>query len=99
GGGAINISSAGSGTHTWSYKGAFDRLNMPTGYRVPIEYLDRVYLLGSSANPDKLVYSGVQTNGAVSWTSGNGEVNLEPEEGAGGLVAAGKVPGYLILFK
>lgn len=99
GGSAVDITDTGSGTHTWSYAGALDRINMPTGYKIPIEFLDRVYLLNSTANPDKIVYSGVATSGAVSWTSGNGFVNLEPEEGAGGITGAGKVPGYILFFK
>lgn len=81
--------------------GDFDLANMPTGYKVAIEYLDRVYLLvnATAANADEIVYSGVQTGGAVSWTVGNGSVTLEPEEGAGGLTGAGKVPGYILFFK
>jgi hypothetical protein len=99
GGSAVDITGTGSGTQTWSFKGNLDRLNMPTGYKVAIEFLDRVYMLVHATNIDTIVYSGVATSGAVSWTSGNGSVNLEPEDGAGGLVGAGKVPGYILFFK
>lgn len=79
--------------------GDFDLGNMPSGYKVAIEFLDRVYLLAHGTNIDRIVYSGIATAGAVSWTVDNGTVNLEPEEGAGGLVGAGKVPGYILFFK
>lgn len=79
--------------------GDFDLANMPTGYKIAIEFLDRVYLLAHGTNIDKIEYSGVQTAGAVSWTVDNGTVNLEPEEGAGGITGAGKVPGYILFFK
>lgn len=90
-----------NGTSWVTTGGDFDLANMPTGYKVAIEFLDRVYLLvhDTASNKDRIVYSGVQTAGAVSWTADNGEVNLEPEEGAGGLIGAGKVPGYILFFK
>lgn len=81
--------------------GDFDLSNMPTGYSIAIEFLDRVYLMGSTSNPDKIVYSSTPSGSplTVSWTVDNGFVNLEPEEGAGGITGAGKVPGYLLIFK
>ena len=81
--------------------GVFDLANMPTGFKIVIEYLDRVYLMGKDATPDLIQYSSTPFGSplAVSWTVGNGSVNLEPEEGAGGITGAGKVPGYLLIFK
>lgn len=88
-----------NGTSWITTGGDFDLANMPTGYKVAIEFLDRVYLLVHGTNIDRIQYSGVATAGAVSWTVDAGTVNLEPEEGAGGLVGAGKVPGYILFFK
>lgn len=81
--------------------GDFDLGNMPTGYKVAIEFLDRVYLFVNATNPDRFVYSGTPTGSplAVSWTVDNGQVDLEPEDGGGGIVGAGKVPGYILIFK
>lgn len=79
--------------------GAFDLGNMPAGNKYVIEFLDRVYLAGSTAAPDKIFYSGVASSGAVSWTVGNGFVNVEPEDNGGGIKGFGKVPGYLIILK
>ena len=80
--------------------GAFDLANIP--FAEPshvIEWLDRVYLFGDAANPDRLYYSGSADGGAISWTVGNGYVDIEPEDGGGGLTAVGKVPGFLLIFK
>lgn len=79
--------------------GVFDLANMPTGYKYPKEFLDRVYLWGKSSSPYTLAYSGVLSSGTVSWTSGNGTVEIEPEDNGGEPTGLGKVPGYILIFK
>lgn len=80
--------------------GAFDLANLPgTNCELGIEWLDRVYVAGDSSNPDRLYYSSTPVSGAISWTSGNGYIDIEPEDGGGGITALGKVPGYLMVFK
>ncbi|HEX5637972.1 MAG TPA: hypothetical protein VFY78_12840, partial [Gammaproteobacteria bacterium] len=81
--------------------GAFDLANIPSSNTVSfgLEWLDRVYLAGDTANPDRLYYSSTPTAGAVSWTSGNGYIDIEPEDGGGGIKGLGKVPGFLLVFK
>lgn len=79
--------------------GVFDLANMPTGYKYAAEFLDRVYLWGKTASPYTLAYSGVLTTGTVSWTSGNGTVEIEPDDNGGEGTGLGKVPGYLLIFK
>jgi len=81
--------------------GVFDLGNIPGSNKcsIGIEWKSRVYLLGDTAEPDRLYYSSVISGGAVSWTSGNGNVDIEPEDGGGGLKGIGKVPGYLLIFK
>lgn len=80
--------------------GAFDLANIPFAEpSLCIEWLDRIYLAGDTANPDRLYYSSTPSSGAISWTSGNGFIDLEPEEGAGTIKAFAKVPGYLLVFK
>ena len=80
--------------------GAFDLANMPIATPSHIvEWLDRVYLIGDTTNPDRLYYSGPASDGAISWTVSNGWVDIEPEDGGGGLTALGKVPGFLLIFK
>lgn len=81
--------------------GAFDLANIPGSNKnkYPIEFLDRVYLAGDTAKPTRLYYSGVSDGSTVSWTSGNGFVDIEPEDGGGALTGLGKVPGYILVFK
>ena len=77
--------------------GAFDLANIPVNPHFVAEFLDRVYVARNG--DDTLYYSSVPTAGAVSWTSGNGSVEIEPEDGGGGFKGFGKVPGYLLIFK
>lgn len=79
--------------------GVFDLANMPTGYKFAIVFLSRVYLWGKAASPYTLAYSGILTTGTVSFTSGNGTVEIEPEDNGGAATGLGKVPGYTLLFK
>jgi len=81
--------------------GPFDLANIPGSNlcSLGIEWLDRVYLAGDTANPDRLYYSSTPTAGNISWTAGNGFIDIEPEDGGGGIKALGKVPGFLIIFK
>lgn len=84
---------------TWvTTGGPFDLGNMPTGLYIN-EFKDRVYIAGNTTEPDRLYYSSIQTAGAVSWTSGNGFIDIEPEDGGGGISGLAKVPGYLLVFK
>ncbi len=78
--------------------GAFDLANMPAG-KLCIEFLDRVYVAGVTATLSRLLYSGVSNGSTVSWTSGNGYVDIEPEDSGGPMTALGKVPGYILIFK
>ena len=80
--------------------GVFDLANMPTGYKYPKEFLDRVYLWGHATTPYTLKYSTILESGAITWTTGDaGDVEIEPEDGGGEATGLGKVPGYLLIFK
>lgn len=81
--------------------GAFDLANIPSSNKVNLcqSFLSRVYVSGDSANPSRLYYSGVSTAGAVSWTSGNGYIDIDVNDSAGPITALSKVPGYLLIFK
>lgn len=78
--------------------GVFDVANMPKGKYV-VEWKDKVYTAGVSGSPDTLYYSSTPKAGAVSWTEGNGFINIEPEDGGGTITALAKSPGYLLIFK
>ena len=83
--------------------GAFDLANVPGSNKLKycIEWQDRVYLAGNTAagTSDTVYYSSTPTTGAISWTSGNGSINIEPEDGGGTITGFGKVPGYILIFK
>jgi hypothetical protein len=80
--------------------GAFDVANMPHGTMV-LEWKDRVYTAGVSTSPALLYYSGIADSSTrtVSWTVGNGNIEIEQEDGGGAITALEKVPGYLLIFK
>ena len=90
--------STADGTSWVTTGGNLDIANMPQG-KYGIEFKDRVYIAGVSGNLDRLYYSSIPSGGAVSWTSGNGYIDIEPEEGAGAITGLAKVPGYLLIFK
>lgn len=89
-----------NGTEWITTGGTFDLGNFPTGATIAIEWRDRVYT-NISTSPDKVMYSGIAdaTARTVSWTSGNGFIMMEQEDGGGGITAYAKCPGYLLVFK
>jgi hypothetical protein len=76
--------------------------DMPAGKYV-LNWKDRVYVAGVSGYPDRLYFSsiyGVPDAGKVSWTDDTaGNIEIDPEDGAGGIVGLAKVPGYLLILK
>ncbi len=82
--------------------GNLDVGNMPAG-KYAVNWKDKVYIAGVSANPDRLFFSslyGVPDAGKISWTDETaGNIDIDPEDGAGGIVGLAKVPGYLLIFK
>lgn len=97
----VNGTEAKSSTDltTWvSTGGNLDIGNMNKGTLIN-EWHDRVYLAGKTSNPDRLYYSSTPTGGAISWTVGNGFIDIEPDDNGGGITALSKCPGYELIFK
>jgi len=90
--------SSTDGTAWVTSGGNLDIGNCPAGKYV-IEWHDRVYVAGVTGNLDRLYYSSTPTAGVISWTSGNGNIDIEPYEGQGAITGLAKVPGYLLIFK
>jgi len=85
--------------NTWVTTGGnLDIGNCPAG-KFAIEWHDKVWVAGVSAAKDTLYYSSTPTGGAISWTTDNGSIIIEPYEGQGNITGLGKVPGYLLVFK
>jgi len=77
--------------------GAFDLANMPNGKFV-IVFKDQVIVAGVSGAPDTLQISSIPTSGAISWTSGNRSITVDPDSN-GNITGIGKIAGLLIVFK
>jgi len=90
--------SSTDGTAWVATAGNLDIGNCPKG-KFAIEWRDRVYVAGVSSALDRLYYSSIPTSGAISWTAGNGYIDVEPYEGQGAITGLAKVPGYLLIFK
>ena len=85
--------------NTWvTSSGNLDVGNMPAG-KFAIEWRDKIFLAGVSATKDTVFISSIPTAGAISWTSGNDSITIEPFEGQGTITGLGKVPGYVLIFK
>jgi hypothetical protein len=78
--------------------GNLDIGNMPKG-KFGIEWHDKVFTAGVTGNLDRLYYSSIPIAGVISWTVGNGYMDIEPYEGQGAITGLGKVPGYILIFK
>lgn len=92
-------SQAWTGTGAWTTTGgALDIANFPkTKYATVLN--GRVFAAGNSTYPTRLYKSSIVSSLAVSWTSGNGTVDVFPNDGSGnisGLVGNGKV---ILIFK
>lgn len=69
-----------------------------------INWKDRVYVAGDEDKRDRIYFStiyGVPNDGEVGWEidDGAGYIDVDPEDGAGGITGLAKVPGYLLIFK
>jgi hypothetical protein len=91
--------SSANGTTWVTTGGNLDVGNMPNGQYI-LEWKDKVYVAGVNSNLDRLYFSSLPIDGAISWTDDTaGYIDIEPEEGAGPIVGLAKVPGYLLMFK
>jgi hypothetical protein len=93
-----NATSSADGDSWVTSGGNLDVGNCPKG-KYAVEWHDKVHIAGVSGNLDTVYYSSIPTAGAISWTSGNGSMQIEPYEGQGAITGLGKVPGYLLIFK
>ena len=94
--GTDTAASSANGTTWVATGGNLEVQNFPAG-DTAIEWNDKVYVSGVSANKNRLYYSSVPSAGAITW---DGEyIDIEPEDGGGDITALAKVPGYLLIFK
>ena len=77
--------------------GSLDVGNMPRGKFVTV-YKDQVVVAGVSGAPDTLYISSVPSGGAISWSSGDRAIVVNPDD-AGNITGFGQVSGLLVVFK
>lgn len=94
----VEVASTADGVNWVTTGGNLDIGNMPSCTLVK-EWQDKIYCAGNPAHLDRLYFSSTSNAGVISWTSNNGYIDIEPEEGAGGITALAKVPGYFLIFK
>ena len=90
------IVASANGT-TWGASLTLDTANFPVG-KFGTVYKDQVIVAGVSATPDTLYISSVPTAGAISWTSGNRSITINPEDGQN-ITATGEIAGLLLVWK
>lgn len=87
-----------AGTGAWlTTGGPFDLANMPIGKYVTI-YKDQVVTSGVSGDPDTLHISSIPTAGAVSWTTNNRTITINPEDSSN-IMGHGEIGGILVVLK
>ena len=101
GGSAVSFTDDGSATTKWELWDTFDLTNIPSGVKYMLEFRDRVYVAGSTADPDRVDISGIADSDTrtISWTDDNSFIVFEQEDGGGGITGLAKVPGYILVFK
>lgn len=65
--------------------GPLDVGNWPSGTKFANVFNSRIYTAGNASAPDTLYYSSLPTAGAISWTSGNGSIQINPNDGDAGI--------------
>ena len=87
-----------TGTAWVTTGGPLDVANWPATSMATI-FNSRVYAAGDSSNPDTLYYSSIPSAGAISWTSGNGSLQVNPNDGDNGITGLGTNGTVLLAFK
>lgn len=93
---AVKATTDGS---SWGSSSALDTANMPNGKYIKV-YKDQVCIAGVSGSPNSVYISSPVniTGNSISWTSGNREIVINPEDGEQ-ITALGEVSGVLLVFK
>lgn len=78
--------------------GSLDVDSWPTS-KFAVVFNSRIYTAGDISNPDRLYYSSLPSSGSISWTSGNGYIDVNPNDGDNGIVGLGTNGTVLLAFK
>ena len=85
---------------TWAAAGgALGVEGWPSGTRFAKVFNSRMYTAGATSAPDTLYYSSIPTDSAISWASGNGSLDVNPNDGESGITALETNGTVLLVFK
>ena len=91
----VNVARTTTGGGTWiTTGGAMDVGNWPTTSALACVLNGRVFTAGNTSNPSRVYYSSIVASDAVSWTSGNGNFDVKPNDAAGvirSLISNGRI--------
>lgn len=87
-----------SGSGAWTATGGpLDVGNFPEGKYASV-YKDQVCVAGVAGSPDSIFISSVPNAGAISWTTDNREIVVNPEDNSN-VTGLGEIANLLIIFK
>lgn len=90
----------GTGGGAWlTTGGPLDVGNWPTGTSLANVFNSKIYTSGNASAPDTLYYSSIPSGGAISWTSGNGSLQVNPNDGDSGITALASTGTVELVFK
>jgi hypothetical protein len=90
----------GAAATPWSAaSGVLDEANWPALTKFALVFNSRIYTAGSTSAPDTLYYSSLPSGGAISWTSGNGSLQVNPNDGNGGITGLAMNGTVALIFK
>mgnify|MGYP001572363394 FL=1 len=90
----------GAVADSWITTGSIlDVGNWPSGTKYAKVFNSRVYAAGATSAPDTLYYSSIPSASTISWTSGNGSLDVNPNDGENGITALETNGTILMVFK
>lgn len=90
----------GNPASAWATSGgALDVGNWPSATKYAEVFNSRVYTSGQTSAPDTLYYSSIPSGNAISWTSGNGSLLVNPNDGESGITGIKTNGTVLLIFK
>lgn len=78
--------------------GNLDIANFPNT-KFAVVFNSRIFAAGNSSNPSRLYESSLPSGGAISWTSNNDEIDVNPDDGDGNITALATNGSVILIFK
>lgn len=88
-----------TGTAWLSTGGPLDVNHWPSNTRFANVFNSKLYTAGSVTAPDTLYYSSIPSAGAISWVSGAGSLQVNPNDGSNGITGLITTGTVELIFK